>query len=104
MFRSTGNRPGALNYLNIAAICLLWVSNFAQAQTKDAKSTEVLIVPPYPSEPHWKEITNKKNNRWSRHLLIRQVIQRDDRTPECNTGHSDEQIFYDLKDEIPRRS
>jgi hypothetical protein len=105
MFRSTGNRPGALNYLNIAAICLLWVSNFAQAQTKDAKSTEVLIVPPYPSEPHWKEITNKKNNRmelveWapvdqtgnSKGLFVRQSAIRDILT---------KQIFYDLKDEDP---
>lgn len=107
MFGSTRNRLGTFDYLNIAATCLLllWVSNFAKAQTKDAQSTEVLIVPPYPSEPRWKEITNKKNNRmelveWipadqrdnARGLFVRQSGIRDILT---------KQIFYSSKDEDP---
>ncbi|MFL6389432.1 MAG: hypothetical protein ACJ71U_18285 [Terriglobales bacterium] len=107
MFGFTRNRLGALDCLNIAAICLLllWVSNFAKAQTKDAKSTEVLIVPPYPSEPRWKEITNKKNDRME---LVEWVpADQRDNTKGLFVRHGEirdiltKQIFYTAKDEDP---
>jgi hypothetical protein len=92
------NRLATMNYLNIAATCLLLVSASisAKPQTANAKGTEVLSVPSYPSEPHWKEITNKKNASME---LVEWIPA--DQTEDAIRDILTKQIFYNLKGEAP---
>ena len=87
-----------MNYINVATACLLFVSSSvsAEQQTANAKSAEVFRVPPYPSEPHWKEITNKKDDRTE---LVEWIPA--DQTENTIKDILTKQIFYNLKDADP---
>jgi len=98
MFRCAGSRLAAANYFNIAAICLLLVSAgiSARPQTTNAERTEAFKVPPYPSEPRWKEITNKKDDRME---LVEWIPA--DQTENAILDILTKQVFYNKKNEDP---
>jgi len=95
MFGYAKNCFMAVNYLNIAATCLFLFSASISA-TPQSPQSEVLSVPPYPSEPRWKEITNKKNSSME---LVEWIPA--DQTENAIRDILTKQVFYKLKDDNP---